>query len=985
MSFDDARRPMRRSLPLHSSAEQMSERPRAGRDLEHEFAPDVTDPRDWDLGRRELLKLLGASAALAGLGACAQRPREKILPYSEQPVEIHPGLPLFYATSMSLDGFAVGLLAKTHEGRPTKLEGNPDHPASGGASHAFAQASILELYDPARLAAPKHRGQLSSWPSTDRSLIAAMRDSARPWFVMPPQSSAVVGALVARIRERYPAARFTFRSPVSRAPVYRAADALFGRALETQYDFGRARVVLALDADFLSAMPMSLRWARDWAERRRRLDREGAMSRLYVAETMPSPTGSVADHRVPLPPSQIGQLAAALLSRILPSVNAGAGDLVALAQKAASAFTWPGIDALARDLRLARGESIVVAGPEQPLVTHVFSALLNAALGNVGSTVWYTEPALLAPDGGDSISELSLALGAGAVDSVAFLDVNPLYDAPPELGLARALRRAKHTFHWTYFENETSRACEVVLPAAHYLESWGDGRAYDGTWSSVQPLIAPLKPARNLLEILALFAGDPSSSGHALLREYWAERLGPDFDAGWEARLRRGCDAVSDLARLTPAPNWTGLAAAVEGPTGAPTARGLELNFEVSPSVYDGRFGNNAWLQELPHPVTKQCWGNAAILSPASARRLGVESGRILRLGVGGARLEVPALVLNGHAEHALTLALGYGRAGSEQTAEGVGANAFLLRGKSEPGFVQGVEVRATERREPLALTQQHFSTEERPLALRTDVESLRKHPDFAAHERGPQASWLPPDRFNGTQWAMSIDTMTCTGCGSCVVACQAENNVPVVGKEGVQKSREMHWLRIDRYLSDGPGGSAVVNLPMLCQHCEKAPCEYVCPVNATVHSPDGLNEMVYNRCVGTRFCSNNCPYKVRRFNFFEYTADGTSRELQRNPEVTVRERGVMEKCTFCVQRIRHAEIRARVERRGIRAGEVVTACQQACATGAIQFGSLEHESTPVVTWRREARAYEALHELNTRPRVMYLASVENPNPELPK
>jgi Fe-S-cluster-containing dehydrogenase component len=946
---------------------------------EHDHREDETS----GLGRRELLQLLGASAALAGVGACTQSPREKILPYAQRVAEVTPGVPTAYATSSVREGLAIGLLVKSNEGRPTKVEGNPEHPASLGATGIHEQASILDLYDPGRLGSVRANAGLADWSQ----VLAGLQQPPgwRPWFVLPPQSSPLVSALCDRVRERYPAARFSFVSPLTRRRVYQATRVIFGRALEPGYDFGRARVVLALGADFLAATPMSVRWSRDFARARRAASPAATMNRLYALETAPTPTGSLADHRLALRPSAIAAVAGAILRELAASAG-GAGAPLPEALLASLPFARQSphaafIGAAARDLAAARGASVVIAGDQAPLELHLLAHAMNAALGNLGQTVTLSEPAPIEPEGGASLFDLTRALDTRALDAVIIIDENPVYWAPPALELGRRLREAPLSFHFTSHDNETSAVCRFVAPLSHYLESWGDARAADGTISLIQPLIEPLRASRSPAEVLAACAGDRVSRGHGLLTAHWRASLGADFEARFEEHLRRGLIEGSAHPPVAAEPRWS---EAIEplSASFARTERVPELHFEPS-SLYDGRFAGNAWLLELPHPTTKQTWGNAALLSPALAASLGVESGRVLELTAGGERLEAPALIVAGHADDAVTLALGYGQSGPALLGRGVGVNAFRLR-EDDQMLAAGLALAPTDRSEQLAITQNHSNARGRSLALLATLSDWQREPQLTAHLRGPAASLLPVlQPQSGPQWAMSIDTSICSGCNACVVACQAENNVPVVGKANVERGREMHWLRIDRYEFGAEAAPRVVNQPMLCQHCEAAPCEYVCPVNATVHSPDGLNEMVYNRCIGTRFCSNNCPYKVRRFNFFEYTGLPTRDQLARNPDVTVRERGVMEKCTFCVQRIRRAEMQARMEGRAIGPGEVETACQQACATQAIQFGSLEHRLTPVVAWREEGRAYAALHELGTRPRTLYLAKIENPNPEL--
>jgi len=960
------------------------------------------------LGRRELIQLLGASLALAGLAGCGQRPRERILPYVATPRDLTPGLAQDYATSMELDGFAVGLLVKSHEGRPTKIEGNPLHPASLGASGVYQQASVLSLYDPSRLRAPQELGMPSSWDAAFAALRGlALRgpglrgpglrgpDGWRPWFVLPPQSSPLVLHQLARVRERYPATRVTYHTALSRQTIYQASEALFGEPLEVQPDFSASRVVLALDSDFLSQGPMSLRWARDFSARRAPRAAIPEPNRLYAVESTPSPTGSVADHRLALRSSEVPRLAALLLGELARSdARARLAGLEAFGELPSSdgSERQPWLRALAGDLLKHWGECLVVAGPQQPFEVQVLALALNGALGSFGRTLRLTQPALSEPLGASSLADLRRASDAREIDALVVLDCDPLYDADPALGLDAAFGRVPLSVQLSQHVNATSRACRWLLPQSHYLESWGDSRAFDGTVSMVQPLIEPLYASRSTPELLAACAGDRSPSGYALARAYWraqlAGRSDAEFASEWAARLQRGLVQESAFPELRREPDWGRALARARGAQQPAAAGGYELQLAASPNVYDGRFAHNAWLLELPEPITKQSWGNALRIGPEDAGHLGLENGSIVELSRGERQLRAPVVVVRGQAAGTLALARGYGQSGSGTLADGVGIDARALREQLDGAFTR-VELRPTGERQELILRQLTQEQHGRGLALATSLAAYRRDPEFTREARGKQPSLLPVVQqastgpLAGLQWGMTIDTTLCTGCSACVVACQAENNVPVVGQREAGRGHLMHWLRIDTYEAEGESPPGAIHQPMLCQHCENAPCEYVCPVNATTHSPDGLNEMVYNRCIGTRFCSNNCPYKVRRFNWFDYSDDAPLARLQKNPEVTVRERGVMEKCTYCVQRIRGAERQARIERRELRPGEVVTACQQACPTQAIQFGALSHAGTPMVEWRQEPRRYAVLHELGTRPRTLYLAKVSNENPEL--
>ncbi|MGK4004081.1 TAT-variant-translocated molybdopterin oxidoreductase [Sorangium sp. So ce1036] len=963
-----------------------------------EAPPDAVSRRSW-------LKLLGASMALAGVSGCSARPADKIVPYVRTPPEVTPGILRYYATSLELDGFATGVLVENHEGRPTKIEGNPEHPASLGSTGVHEQAAVLGLYDQHRARAARRGVTPAAWQAFVAQFGAAREDrGAGLRFVLRPTGSPLIADLIGRILARYPLARFTFHAPARSPHPARGAELAFGAPLQAQHDFRAADVILSLDADFLASMPFSVAYARQFSERRRVGSPTGAMNRLYVVEPALSPTGTMADHRLRARPSDVPVLAAAIAAELVLARGARPGAVPTEALGALEplrarvrAEDRRFVEAVARDLARGAAASVVVVGERQPAPVHALAHLMNAALGNERAA-WTTARTLItAGDAEQDLPALCDEIRRGGVDTVVLLENNVVYTAPADLELSTLLRSVPNRAYLGLYEDETAASCDWFIPAAHELEAWGDARAYDGTISMVQPLIEPLFQGRTVAEVLAVLAGERTPRARDLLREAWrARRGGADFDAFWEDALRRGLVQGSAAPPERPPLRADGVATAL-GLLAAlvpASAEVLEVAFTVDASVYDGRFANNPWLLELPDPVTKLTWDNAALLSPSTAKALGVESEDVVDLELEGRTLAIPVLVAPGHADGAVSLALGYGRSGAEAVAAGVGANAYRLRTTKAPFFASGLSVRKRPgAKHPLALTQAHFGLRGRPVALSVPLAVYREHPDFTEAFKGPVPSLLPAsipppgDPGPHEQWAMTIDLSICTGCSACVVACQAENNVLVVGKDEVLNSREMHWLRIDTYYAGDPREPEVVHQPMLCQHCEKAPCEYVCPVNATTHSPDGINEMTYNRCVGTRFCSNNCPYKVRRFNWFDYTEhrayNGGLARLQRNPDVTVRERGVMEKCTYCIQRIRRAEIAATIERRPIRPGEVVTACQQACPTRAIQFGALAHEGTEMVAWRGEPRSYVVLHDQGTRPRNVYLARVDNENPEL--
>lgn len=976
--------------------DELLENPELHEALVREFPP-AADVAPGEFSRRSFVRLLGAGLALAGVNGCVRRPRERILPYVHRPPEITPTIAQHYATSMTVGGYATGLLVESHTGRPTKVEGNPDHPASLGAAGVLEQASVLGLYDPNRARTVRLGGRPSSWDAFAAALagVAAPDEAGARGrglhLLVEPTASPFELALLDRVRERFPDVRIHRDAPL----------AISGAAPHAVYDFTAADVVLAFDADFLTGMPFSLRYAHDFATRRRVASPADGMNRLYAIEPAPTVTGRTADHRLRAGPREVAGLLAALAARFGVAGDSGQG--AAGGESVGEHARW--LDAVAADLVQHRGRAAIVVGERQPPAVHALAQRMNVALGAVGSTVRYIEPPIPPADAGTGLAALADALQDGEVGWLLVLDANPVYTAPPDLGLPALLARARQSAYLGLYRNETARACRWFAPAQHYLESWGDGRAWDGTVSLVQPLIEPLFGGHSTADVLLALSGNRSSA-HEALRDSYRPRLGANFERSWDELLQRGvlpetaapaseaalAASAQPPAPSVPAPAATPAPSHPERSEGSRPPGTLDLLLAPSAALHDGRFANNAWLQELPDPITTLTWGNAALLSPATATRLGVVQGQSIEIAAGSQTIALPVVVVPGHADDAVSVSLGYGRPknlsgeGAEEIAAGVGANAWRFR-PADGGFVvPGVRVRALGARVELPVTQRHWEMDGRDIALSATLAEYRERETIAPKERGkPLALYEPDSRPQSPdQWAMTIDLSTCTGCSACVVACQAENNVPVVGAEGVRDGREMHWLRLDHYFAGTADEPVTLSQPMLCQHCERAPCEYVCPVAATVHSPDGLNEMVYNRCVGTRFCSNNCPYKVRRFNWFDYNAEVSETErLAKNPDVTVRARGVMEKCTFCVQRIREKQIVARGEGRGVKAGEVRTACQQACPSQAIVFGSLTNADDEVTRWRDHPRAYSVLHELGTEPRVRYLARITNPNPAL--
>ncbi len=956
--------------------------PEATRELGPEAPPDDAT------SRRSVLQLLGASAALATLGGCLKPPDEKILPYTRQPPEVTPGNPLHYATASLIDGRATGLLVTSNEGRPTKIEGNPEHPSSRGAIGVLEQAEVLRLYDPQRLKVVQYKNQPRSWrdflqATAARARILRDKGGEGLRFLMEPSSSPLIGELRRRLLATYPRARFSSWSAIPLQEIQDGAQLAFGSVYESRIDLAQASVVLSLDSDLLSAMPGTLPAMKQWADKRD--PAKGPMARLYAVETNLTVTGMNADHRLRVKPTDVQRFGLALLGRLAAQVPALSRYAPLAERFALSPENARVADALARDLVRAGRGALVSVGPRQPPALHAAAHAINSALGS--ACVTQAKPVLHDTDAGPrALQKLAEDMRAGHVDTLVVTAWNPVYGAPADLNFGKALAQVPNAVYHSLYMDETAERSGWVIPALHPLESWGDALAHDGTVTFVQPLIAPLYAGATAVEVLAAFLGEGDRSAYTQLREHWQKRAPAGFDLNWEKWLADGfVDGTATKPEAVTVRHDQVLAATMQVPP-RETTPGYEINVVPDYRVWDGRFANVPWLQELPDPVTKVTWDNAALMAPKTAQKLGVWQGDRVDLGLHGPPARAPVVIAPGHAEDCVTVAMGYGRrAAGEALSNGIGFDTAALRHADGPWFASGLTIVKTGGRMELAQTQEHHSMEGRVIAVSTSIGKLKETSEGLAEHRGPPETMHRPQQYPGYRWGMAIDLSRCTGCSSCMVACQSENNIPVVGKDRVWRSREMHWLRVDRYfLGDDTGNPGVVFQPLMCVHCEFAPCEYVCPVNATVHSDEGLNEMVYNRCVGTRYCSNNCPYKVRRFNFFSYTSDYTDVEkMVFNPDVTVRSRGVMEKCTYCVQRIERARITTRIQNRDIRDGEVKTACQQACPSDAIVFGNLNDPGAAVTKLHGEERSYALLHELGTRPRTAYLARVTNPNPEL--
>jgi molybdopterin-containing oxidoreductase family iron-sulfur binding subunit len=1009
------------------SLDELAATPAFQKLMRREF-PQQADVWPDSLSRRHFLTLMGASLALAGLSGCSVKPAPmgKIVPYVKPPREIVPGEPLFFATAQPSPSGAVGLLVESHMGRPTKIEGNPEHPASRGATSVYHQASILTLYDPDRSQTVSYQGRARAWTEASAVLRAAIQKAredggADVRILSEPIVSPTLGRQRDRLLKSLPKAKWHAYEALPQDSALEAMRLAFGQELGCHYDFKKADVVLSLDADFLGSEPGNLPWIADFMSRRRMPTAAAeagtaAMNRLYCIETDLTCTGAKADHRLAVRARDVEGLARAIAAKL--------GVLTGGATEASDPqVKW--VAAIAKDLQAHRGRVLVVAGNRQPMAVHLLAHAINQHLGAIGQTVVFTRPVTDGPFARmDSLKQLVEDMQQDRVKVLIVLAVNPVYSAPADFKFADALDRVPLRVHFGLYQDETARRCDWHLNEAHFLETWGDGRAFDGTATVMQPLIEPLYRGRSAIELVAFLATLQETPGEELVRAQWRDYLrqqtrgaktDDSFDNFWKTALHDGTVLGTGFPHksVTLADNWQRHLPPPPPPSSSDS--GFEIAFAPDPTIYDGSFANNGWLQELPKPSTTLTWDNAALMSPATARQLGIAFGEyahggehggfkmpVVDLTVDGRSMLAPAWIVPGHADGAITVHFGYGRefagrvGGSRDRR--LGFNAYSLRTSTKPWFASGLQLTTTTRTHVLACTQEHHLMENRDLVRAATLDEFHRNPAFASaptKEREseesrrapspldfyPEVDYSPPT----PKWGMVIDLTTCVGCKACVVACQAENNIPVVGKEQVLAGREMHWLRIDRYVGGTADEPQEFHFqPVPCMHCERAPCEYVCPVEATVHSAEGLNDMVYNRCVGTRFCSNNCSYKVRRFNFFHYADFETaSLRLQYNPDVTVRSRGVMEKCSYCVQRIRHAQIDADREERPIADGEVITACQAACPAGAIVFGDLNDAGGAVAKLRSSPLNYSLLEELGTRPRTTYLAAVRNPNPEL--
>jgi len=1030
--------PPREARPtLWRSLRELENDPEFARHLESEFPRGADVYQDSGLSKRDFLKLMGASMALAGVGLTGcRRPEAHLVPFTKGVEWTVPGKFLYYATAMPVRTGALPLIATTSDGRPTKLEGNPLHPSSNGGTDAFAQAAILDLYDPHRSRNITEKGQVSD-PAAFDAFLQSVRQAGGQGlaFLVEQTLSPTRDRLRADLEASLPGLIWAEYEPLGNADAVRATEAAFGPGARLLPKFERADVVLAIDSDFLSPSESGVGYAAGFSARRNPDQMGAPMNRLYVVENHYTVTGGMADHRLRCKASEMGAFARALGAHIASKTSDG--NLAAIVgaypdQHSQADPAW--IAACAHDLLAHPGRSLVLAGPQTPAPVQVLIHAINSALGNLGATlVGITDASPAAA----TISDLAGAIASGTVRTLFILGGNPAYNAPANLAFADLLKKVPDVVRLGLFEDETSKLSRWHVPAAHFLEAWGDARSLDGTLTGIQPMILPLWGGLSELDILSKLLGGSAAQGPELVRATF-EKLAPaglvseagGMDLLWNSFLRVGFLPGTQWPQA--APQLAVASAAALASSAAAIKDGLELVFLQSQSVDDGRYANNSWLLETPDFVTKLTWDNAVLVSPATAKALGITANNfgkfeeiaeklgndvnydlvadIVEISDGRTRIEAAALVAPGHADGSLSLALGFGRKSVSALMENVGFDAYPVRSSESPRFTQGVTLKVTGRDYPLAQTQEHRSMEGRDLVREGTLDRYKEAPAFAqamgmdGHIPPNISLFTHPALTSKEQWGMTVDLNTCTGCNACVVACQAENNVPVVGKDQVRKNRDMAWIRIDRYFAGEPDAPEMLSQAIMCQHCENAPCETVCPVNATVHSEDGLNLMAYNRCIGTRYCANNCPWKVRRFNYFDYNQRpidklywgplakkgmADSLKMAKNPNVTVRMRGVMEKCTFCIQRIEEAKIGRLVEAGPTPKSETPistfkVACQQACPNDSLVFGDIADPESRVARLRQSERGYTMFKYLNVSPRVTYLARIKNPNPRMP-
>ncbi len=971
------------------SLQQLHDDPEYRKFADSEF-PDDGDKKEINLSRRSFLSVMGASLALAGFTGC-RRPVEKIVPYVDAPEKLVLGEPEYYATTMPFSTSAYGVIVTSVEGRPIKIEGNDLHPSTKGKSNSFIQSSILNLYDPDRSKETRHNNEVSSFNEfvTSWNEIKTEYDGngGEGLAVLCEEStSPTLARLKKEISRKYPKIQWVVFDSVSDENIYHGIELATGKSLSPVHSFEKAKVIVALDADPLATDSENVSNALGFARGRKVSSPTDSMNRLYVAEPGYSITGAMADHRFRVPSKHILEFAIGI-GEELEALGLKVPALRGYKRLKTNSCNRDWMKAIAGDLVKNLGESLVVAGRRQDPAVHALITTINHALGNTGKTLKFVSGNDIQVSDRKSFASLVKDMDGGKISTLFIIGGDPVSNAPADVDLTTALSKVKNAIHLGHQKNQTAKVCGWHINRTHYLESWGDCRAADGTVSVVQPMIEPLFYGKSEIELLNLVVTGEFKPGYELVRETWAGLVkGVPFESGWEKVLHDGI-LENRSPRFESFRIRENEVAGYIDKYSPDRGEGTEVIFIADYSVYDGRFGNNGWMQELPDPLTKLVWDNAALMSTNTAKNHDLKNGDLISIALNGKSLEIPIFVIPGHTDDVITLPLGYGQKEFGRVADGVGFAVESIRTLDNMHFASGVKITPLKKKHTLASTQNHGSMEGRPLIREGTLEHYRHDPKFAGHAvhvPDLQSLWNEHKYDKGYQWGMSIDLNACIGCGACIVACQSENNIPIVGKENADYGREMHWMRLDRYFGGSEENPQVGFQPVACHHCEMAPCEQVCPVAATVHDAEGINLMTYNRCIGTRYCSNNCAYKVRRFNFFNYTNKFPELiKMAQNPDVTVRSRGVMEKCTYCLQRLNRAKRTAKLEGRQLRDGEVKTACQQSCPVEAIHFGNILDKNSEIVKAKQADRTYEMLAEFNFRPRTSYQARLRNPNPAL--
>ncbi len=974
------------------SFEELTKDPRYLESAQREFIEEDDGSDFLSLSRRKFLKLLGASVALATTSC--RRPVAKILPYVKTPENVKPSLATYYASTFSLNHHSYGVLVKTLEGRPIKIEGNPDHPLSQGAAGTFAQASILELYDPDRKRNPTIQDRVVTWEEWDKEVVSILRRSKKIRFLTESTTSPALQSLLQKLLTALPKCRWHPYEPISQENARLSYKKVFGRPDLPKLHLDKANIIFSINSDFLCSDTDSLVHTRNWAKGRKVRSTKDTMNRLYVLESFFSTTGANSDHRLASKPSQLLPLALELLKIVDPSHS----PLNTIADHPENTYERKFLTALAEDLLKNKGKALVIVGPQESVELQTVGLLINSVLGSFGTTIDSKISVSSFDNGPQSLSPLLSELKAGSVDTLITIGGNPVYQLGSEF--EDGMKKVPHTIRISLYEDETTAVSKYAAPLSHFLESWGDSRPEEGIVSLIQPTIRPLHNSRSTGEVLISWtqalegktSSTPQEAWLEHLKAYWKQTIYSkkntlgSFESFWEGALQDGY-----VTESLPAPKSFHATTAIVSKAVQEAKRqksdSLEFQLTVSPTLFDGRFSNVGSLQELPDPVTKLTWDNVASLNPKTAKKLGIKQENIIELSTDtGKTIRLPVFLQPGLADNVITSHIGYGRSHAGEVGTNIGTNIFVL---GSAWSYKNIGFKKLAGRHKLATTQIHHSMEGRPIILESTLDEYKKQPEFPKHKtHTPELFSLYKDHeYTGHKWGMAIDLNSCVGCSGCVIACDVENNVPNVGKAQVLKGREMQWLRLDRYYETSSENEVkTLFQPMLCQHCDNAPCESVCPVSATVHSEEGLNQMTYNRCVGTRYCSNNCPYKVRRFNYFNFNATIESpQEFGKNPAVTIRMRGVMEKCTFCVQRISEGKNAARMRGEKVSDGEIQTACQQACPSKAIVFGDLNDPHSEVSKLSKLEHGYHVLEELNVRPAITYLAKIRNPNPKLEK